>query len=356
MNTSEGNGTLTSVPAFSTTDPFAVKFSTSQFVLLGIYCIVATALSLLGNGTVLYASLRYNAIDLDRITVFLVQNLTIADILVTFFKLIPATITVCVGKWMLGDIYCFIAAQLHFIPLCANNFIILAITAYKLRMVTRPFSIISKPAVKATIGGIWIFALTPTSVSLAFESTSEFIPGTGTCSTSLYQNESAELPVAVLAVVFVLLPLCLIIAGNVILAAVAIRSASRLEEKNCKAIVTVCSLCGLLFVSWIPWAVDTFVIMAYPDHPMVLTIINVYIYFLSTFGNPIIYCLTNKRFGRYVRRMWCGIFCGREIERPRSSVYHNSRACDTVLSGMNTRHPSGIVQVERIADSSTSII
>ena len=51
----------------------ALPFSLSQLIPLAIYCFLASVLGILGNTTVLYASLRYNAMELDEVSLVFVQ-------------------------------------------------------------------------------------------------------------------------------------------------------------------------------------------------------------------------------------------------------------------------------------------
>ena len=50
-----------------------VDWSSSQTLPLLIYCLIATLLGLVGNVVVIYASVRYNAIKLDEVSLLLVQ-------------------------------------------------------------------------------------------------------------------------------------------------------------------------------------------------------------------------------------------------------------------------------------------
>ena len=117
-----------------------LQYTLTQRVLLTLYCFIMAFFGILGNGTVLYSSIRYNAIRLDRVSLFMVQNLAVADILYTIFAIIPQLITTFAGRWVLGKIYCFISAQLTFIPAVVNSLTVLLISTYRLWVVRNPFS------------------------------------------------------------------------------------------------------------------------------------------------------------------------------------------------------------------------
>ena len=75
---------------------------------------------------------------MDRISVLLVQNLAVADFLYTVGTILPSAVSYIVGKYVLGNVYCFISAQTSFIPAQANTFIVLAITSYRLHLLRYP--------------------------------------------------------------------------------------------------------------------------------------------------------------------------------------------------------------------------
>ena len=92
-----------------------MDFSALQRIFLALYCFVIATGGLIGNGTVIYSTLRYNAIKIDEISLIFVQNLAIGDMLTTLAMVFPQFVTWVTGEWVLGEIYCFISAQLNFV-------------------------------------------------------------------------------------------------------------------------------------------------------------------------------------------------------------------------------------------------
>ena len=81
--------------------------------LLIIFTAVVVILGLLGNGFVLYASLIYRAIDIDRISILLIENLAIADFLVVVVEFLPMLVTLCAKGWVLGEVSCSSINVIH---------------------------------------------------------------------------------------------------------------------------------------------------------------------------------------------------------------------------------------------------
>ena len=82
----------------NTPDTLIPSLTLHQRVPLAIYNILVVTLATLGNGVVLWASLQYNAVRLDKVTVFLVRNLALADILYTLIRIVPHTVNMVAGN------------------------------------------------------------------------------------------------------------------------------------------------------------------------------------------------------------------------------------------------------------------
>ena len=278
-------------------------FSPAQLVSLGTFCFIVTFFGILGNGTVLYSSIRYNAIRLDRVSLMFVQNLAIADMLYTFCVILPQLITYIARKWVLGKAYCIVMAQVGIIPVSANTITVLSITGYRLRVLLNPFARTSTKVAKVGIAVIWLAAFIPTIIFIAYRSKSEFYKENGRCLSDIYDNDAARIPVMLCVGLIVLLPLFAITFFNIILSCIAINhSKKRVEERaNYRALLMVCSLSGLFIISWTPYVIFTFLKMKSPSVPPAIDLLAFHCIFLNSFGNPILYTITNKRFGAYVK-------------------------------------------------------
>ena len=65
---------------------------------------------------------------MDEVSLTFVRNLAIADIIYTLLVILPITVTYMTGKYILGKIYCFVNAQLNFIPGSVNILTSMVIT------------------------------------------------------------------------------------------------------------------------------------------------------------------------------------------------------------------------------------
>ena len=201
-------------------------------VTVAIYDSSVTALSLLGNCAVLYLSIQYDALQLDAVSLFLVQNLAVADILFTSTTIFPIAVTATARRYVLGDVYCFVTAHLAFIPTVANILTILAITSYRLRLLTPPYKKIPITAARIAVALIWLLATSGTIASFAYGSTYIFDDTSMECYSSMSVNAEADVVFTALNGVFLALPLVIIIVFSVILSVIAIRHSERFSGKK----------------------------------------------------------------------------------------------------------------------------
>ena len=101
---------------------------TSLLILLG----------LAGNSFVLVASLKYRAIDIDRISILLIENLAAADLLIMLIEFVPLLVTLIANDWVLGDIICSVQSYGKFLPFVAETLLIMAMACYRAHVVLHP--------------------------------------------------------------------------------------------------------------------------------------------------------------------------------------------------------------------------
>ena len=100
---------MESLPIFDdlkshSTSSTITEISETTRSLLIILTTAIILLGLLGNGFVLYASLIYRAINIDRVSILLIENLAIADFLVVMVEFLPMLITLCANDWVMGQV------------------------------------------------------------------------------------------------------------------------------------------------------------------------------------------------------------------------------------------------------------
>ena len=295
-------------PTITTVDPLALTLPTSHIIPLWIYCFIIILLSLVGNSTVLYSSLRYNTIKLDQISVLLVRNLAAADLIYTVLIVLPILVTYSAGGWVLGEGWCWAMSQLTFIPGTVNTLTVLAITLYRLKILVSPFSHISLTSGKLLVGLIWLTSLLGTILSLSYGSASNFSPTAARCNSSFYRDPAGGLVFLVVATgLLIILPVFTITLGNIAIGIIALKRST--SANRSKGIATVTALSGLFILSWTPLVIFTFFRIRKIAVPSFLDLLAFHCIFLNTAGNPVLYTMTNRRFGEYVRSCVARFLC-----------------------------------------------
>ena len=299
-----------------------LALSTAQVVPLAMYTVVGLLLGLLGNSLVLYSSVRYNTIKLDQVTLLFVQNLAAADLLYILFNVLPVSVTFIARKYIMGDVYCFISAQLAFIPGALNVHTILTLTAYRLHLVRAPFSSMSIPAAKFVIFILFLISLILPSICLGYKSKSVFSPHVGKCLSTVYVNPRASLLFRGTVAILLFIPIVAITIINSILCVISVRSSRKAqsERSNIRPLVTVCLLSGMFIASWVPYF--CYAIWQGVDSSVPLQVVHLaYACIqLNSFCNPILYTVTNKRFGKYVRNVARGMLLCKSADEAQQRV------------------------------------
>jgi len=76
---------------------------TAHRATLTTWCFLTATISVVGNIVVLVASLKYNAIKLDKISVVLIRNIAIADLAYALLVILQVGISLAVNSWPYGD-------------------------------------------------------------------------------------------------------------------------------------------------------------------------------------------------------------------------------------------------------------
>ena len=285
---------------------------TSQLLPLGTYCFLVTLLGLSGNTLVLYSSLLYNSIKLDEISLILVQHVALADLLYLLFAILPCTVTYFARKYVLGDVYCFVFAQIALIPSAANILFILVVTVYRCRLVTSPFFSVTRRSAHLMVLLIWCLSTIPTGISLGNGSVSVFSPSAGRCLSTIYlsTDKTAKISLFLGLGVIVILPLFVITVCNITLCIIAIRNSLRHCQNprsiNYRGLLTVLSLSVTVSLTWAPYVAYTFLKAATSHLSQVFELLAFHCIFLNSCVNPYLYTLTNRRFGEFVKSLVFG--------------------------------------------------
>ena len=104
------------------------------------WAIISLILDLLGNSLILYGTKYHKAISLDTVSVWIIQQLSIIDIINGLLVILPIIIVLFNG-WIFGNIICRFISVITIIPIVANIVLIVCLSFNKLYRCICPFRI-----------------------------------------------------------------------------------------------------------------------------------------------------------------------------------------------------------------------
>ena len=95
-------------------------------ILSQVWCHMSLLLGLLGNSFVIYSTFYHKAIKLDKLSVWIIQNLAVSDLIANnILILIPVIISLYANnRWVLGDTFCTVMFIYKYTGSVANVFLI----------------------------------------------------------------------------------------------------------------------------------------------------------------------------------------------------------------------------------------
>ena len=160
----------TNVTATPAPDPNSIHYTNYKLPsyspsLLILWSVITASTSVVGNSVVLVGALRHNAIRCDRLSLVLIKNLAVSDIVNTFIVVIPGIATLYTGKALFNDnkLFCTISGFAQFIVPIFNCLIICALSVNKMLILLNPWRTFSgwEWTGHVLVVGAWITGFTP---------------------------------------------------------------------------------------------------------------------------------------------------------------------------------------------------
>ena len=104
---------------------FSVNYKTPIIILQMVWLPLSLSifLGILGNSVVLYGTIRHKALKLDKMSVWIAKNLSVADMCNCVVVLLPTLITQFKEGWMFGETLCNIHYSFRYSFFAANIFL-----------------------------------------------------------------------------------------------------------------------------------------------------------------------------------------------------------------------------------------
>ena len=266
--------------------------------------------SLIGDTTILIASIKYRAFKLHKYMVIIIEHIAICDLLVTINAVVPLTTSLFADRWILGEFICYtLPYGAYYFPV-AGTLLICAMTSSKLLILKYPLKARTWPSKRAHLicGTAWTTALAvPLMFFLVDKNDASFLYRTYGCD-FIYSLNIWNWLAPLFCVVYLVIPNCIVLSTTVNLLITANKIARR-GRKNLKweGVITTVLTATVYCISVLPYAIFKIAdqnIESLQDpqsfFQKVYSRIALSFLFLNTISNFYIYCLTVSSFRKFL--------------------------------------------------------
>ena len=156
-------------------------------IFLYVYNTLLPILALLGNGLVVYTSIKYNLLQMESTYMLLLTNVAVTNFFIVFFTYLPKATTIYAKRWVLGKAMCFINADISSVGGLCEMATLAFLSSCKLYKLTFPFhGDLSQHRTVGVICAMWIWACIPAVETILTDSFAYFDPYAFDCFMSTY--------------------------------------------------------------------------------------------------------------------------------------------------------------------------
>ena len=273
----------------------------------GYYLFVILS-SFIGDTTILVASIKYQAIKLHRVIVVIIQHIAVCDLMLST----DAAVSFCsilTGKWVFGRLISHITNYGEFYLSTTSILLISIMTISKLLLIKHPLRFGQTSAKRAHIlcGVCWAAALSIPALFLIVDRTDVYFSYRIYAPDYGYVSKTWLYLIALITVLAVIAPVCIVIVTSVNLLLIARKFAQK-DRRSMKwqGIITTVLTSTVFCISFLPLCLflvlDPFLSSEVKVQRSYTSLIRVAISFLSfnTISNFYIYCMTVPSFRSFV--------------------------------------------------------
>ena len=332
-------------------DIYNIKGSFTERFFMGLWCAVTSTMAIIGNSTVLVATLKYNAIKLDKISTLIIQNIALADFGYSMY-IISTMVSIIYDEWVFGEILCFVTNYMHFFFGITEIYLICAFNISKLHCLLFPLQARSRSVQSGRIIVIamWcvmpVFHLIPTLLLdriVSFRHTFYSCIGYFVLDDP---NKSYLFPFFA-AIAFVVLPFIIVLI-SIIWLLHKVRGVIGLQKQSIVTLLLI-SLC--YFCSFLPYAIYNILKVVFTGMQNNLAFavhfhrFSLFMCYLNFSANPFIYIFSVKSFKTFLasslvaqRKRFCDkmIFLGLKTSEANTTLEKNSAQTRTSSASART--------------------
>ena len=294
---------------------YGVESDAARHAMAGYFLLVFTS-SVIGDTTILIASIKYKAFKLHKLIISVIQHIALCDLLVTFTDVLPKIVSLFSNGWMFGNFLCDLAPYTKYYLAGTSILLICCMTTSKLLLLKHPlrFGVTSAGKGNVICAACWMTAATlPLSAFLVAVWNGQdiyFSYRTYYCDYG-FSSDIWHWLKPLIAVVFMFIPNCVVVATTIYLLVIAERVARRGRESlKWQGIMTTVLTATVYCISVLPYAVYRVGESIVTDHSAKNFFhtsffrVAAWFLYLNTMSNFYIYSLSVHSFRGFI---WSGV-------------------------------------------------
>ena len=209
------------------------KTKAERYILIG-WSVTVLVMNLAGNSIILISTLRYRAIRLDRVSILLIRNIAVSDILLALFAVHPNLVSLIWNKWPYGTFLCSMFASLGNVCGISGILLVCAMHISKLLSLLYPLHSIGRTSRSGYLISISIWLLSAVSpiINIIVDSQSFYFDYKIYNCSYFYTNSIYKWLLPIKGLIFVLVPNLLVICTTITLLSVVKRATGRINRQG----------------------------------------------------------------------------------------------------------------------------
>ena len=149
---------------------YSIKSDAVRYLWAGYFIFVLLS-SLIGDTTILIASIKYRAIKLHRVIVIIIQNIAVCNLLVSITDVFVKLVSVIAGDWVFGDLLCHLSIYTRYYFNPVSIFLIVTMTTSKSLILIYPLrsGTVTRTRAHRVCAASWVVASVVPMVGFIFD-------------------------------------------------------------------------------------------------------------------------------------------------------------------------------------------
>ena len=216
---------------YSNQTVYSIKSDAVRYTLAGYYLFVITS-SFIGDTIILIASIKYKAFKLHKVITVIIQHIAVCDLMVSVAEVLPKVISISAGEWVLGRFLSYLLFYLKLFFMVSSLLLICTMTTSKVLLLEYPLRLGATSSNRAHVICVasWLAALGLPLIHAFVDRQDIFFSYRVYSIEYGYSSDIWKFLRPLSAVIFGVIPTCLVVANTMYLLIKAKRVARRGQE------------------------------------------------------------------------------------------------------------------------------